>query len=148
MLQKRIEYDLLLKRASISVVKEVLRHIAVSGLYKKQHLYITFAVNHPGVKMASVLKDDGDDEMTIVLQYEFWDLMVDDYGFSVSLSFDHSDETVYIPFSSLMIVSDPSEDFCLEFVPDFGDVPVKTKHTNEKKDGNVISIESIRNNAH
>ncbi|MDR1233588.1 MAG: ClpXP protease specificity-enhancing factor SspB [Holosporales bacterium] len=148
MMQKKIEYDLLVKKASISVVRDVLRHVASYGLYKKQHLYITFAVNHPGVKVASILKDDGDDEMTIVLQYEFWDLLIDDYGFSVSLSFEHSDESLYIPFSSLMIVSDPSEDFCLEFIPNFDDVPPKQNNTNKKKDGNVISIDSIRNNAH
>ncbi|MDR1034334.1 MAG: ClpXP protease specificity-enhancing factor SspB [Holosporales bacterium] len=141
---KKIIYSDLLKKASTSVMKDVLRHVAINGLYKNQHLYITFAVNHPGVKLATALKDD--DEITIVLQYEFWDLRVDDYGFSVCLAFDLSDETVYIPFSSIIIFSDPSEDFCLEFAPDYADTPPKRPEKSKKTEGNVISIESIRNN--
>jgi hypothetical protein len=143
---KKIDYRELLKRASIAVMKDVLRHVVINGLYKNQHLYITFAVNHPGVKLADVLRDD--EEMTIVLQYEFWDLKVDDYGFSVCLAFDLSDETIYIPFSSILVFSDPSEDFCLEFSPDYSDSPPKqAEKPNKKGDSNVISIESIRNNA-
>jgi hypothetical protein len=142
---KKIDYSELLKRASISVLKDVLRHVAINGLYKNQHLYVTFAVSHPGVKLADVLRDD--EEMTIVLQYEFWDLKVDEYGFSVCLAFDLSDETVYIPFSSILVFSDPSEDFCLEFSPDFSDSPPKHSDKPKKTGDNVVSIESIRNNA-
>ncbi|MDR1289485.1 MAG: ClpXP protease specificity-enhancing factor SspB [Holosporales bacterium] len=142
---KKINYRDIMKRASISVMKDVLRSVASNGLYKSQHLYITFAVNHPGVKLADVLRDD--DEMTIVLQYEFWDLKVDEYGFSVCLAFDLSDETVYIPFSAILIFSDPSEDFCLEFSPDYSDSPPKQTEKTKKTEGNVISIESLRNNA-
>ncbi|MDR1476338.1 MAG: ClpXP protease specificity-enhancing factor SspB [Holosporales bacterium] len=141
---KKIDYGELLKRASLSVMKDVLRHVAVNGLYKDQHLYITFSINHPGVKIADVLKDD--DEMTIVLQYEFWDLRIDEYGFSVCLAFELSDETIYIPFSSILIFSDPSEDFCLEFTPDNTDTPPKPIEQSTDLGNNVISIESIRNN--
>jgi hypothetical protein len=143
-MSKKINYGDLLKKASLSVMKDILRHISNYGLYKSQHLYITFAVRHPGVKLASVLKDD--DEMTIVLQYEFWDLKVDDYGFSVCLAFELSDETIYVPFSSILIFSDPSEDFCLEFTPDYTDAPPKQVEAPGSSDSNIISIESIRNN--
>ena len=141
---KKIDYNLLMKKASISVVKKILQQVAEEGLYKKQHVYVTFSLNHPSVKVSRLLKDDFDDEMTIVLQYEFWDLIVDDYGFSVSLAFEHSDETLYIPFASLISISDPSEDFCLDFVPDFSEVVPNKKSEETKPSGNVISLNEFR----
>lgn len=141
---KKLEYNTLIRKASISIVKEILNQISTEGLYKKQHIYITFSLNHPGVKVSKLLKDDFDDEMTIVLQYEFWDLVIDDYGFSVNLAFEHSDETLYIPFSSLISVSDPSEDFCLDFVPDFSDIPPKDNSIENNKSNNIISFSEFK----
>ena len=140
---KKLEYNSLIRKASISVVKEILNQISTEGLYKKQHIYITFSLNHPGVKISKLLKDDFGNEMTIVLQYEFWDLVVDDYGFSVNLAFEHSDETLYIPFSALVSVSDPSEDFCLDFSPDFSDIPTEVHQVKNKID-NVISFSAFK----
>lgn len=142
---KKLEYNLLIRKASINIVKEILGQISHEGLYKKQHIYITFSLNHPGVKISKLLKDDFDDEMTIVLQYEFWDLVVDDYGFSVSLAFEHSDETLYIPFSSLISVSDPSEDFCLDLEPDFTDLPLQISPQTKVEENNVISFSAFKN---
>lgn len=146
-MSKKLDYNVLMKKASLSVVKEILNQVAVDGLFKKQHVYITFATNHPDVKISKLLKEDFEDEMTIVLQYEFWDLVVDDYGFSVSLAFDHSDETLYIPFASLISVSDPSEDFCLDFVPDFSEVkPAVPNELPQKQPsgGKIISFDAFR----
>lgn len=143
---KKLDYNALIKKASISIVKEILTQISTEGLYKKQHIYITFSLNHPGVKISKLLRDDFDDEMTIVLQYEFWDLAIDDYGFSVSLAFEHSDETLYIPFSSLISVSDPSEDFCLDFNPDFSELPAQeTVDVSDNDSGtNIISFSKFK----
>ena len=83
--------------------------------------------------------------MTIVLQYEFWDLVVDDYGFSVSLAFEHSDETIYVPFAAMISVSDPSEDFSLEFTPNFSELKPKVeKSQSSKSDSKVISLDMFR----
>lgn len=130
-------------------MKDILKQISVEGLFKKQHIYVTFALSHPDVKISKLLRDDFEDEMTIVLQYEFWDLNVDDFGFSVSLSFEHSDETIYIPFSSIISVSDPSEDFCLDFSPDFSDTKPKIEKKidsiqNTHSNGKVISLDAFR----
>ncbi len=142
---KKLDYGFLLRKASISVVKEIIEQIANEGLYKKQHIYITFALNHPDVKISKLLRKDYDDEMTIVLQYEFWDLVVDDYGFSVSLAFEHSDETIYVPFAAMISVSDPSEDFTLEFTPNFSDLKPKMEvPPASKSDGKVISLDIFR----
>ncbi len=146
-MSKKLDYGFLLRKASISVVKEIIEQIATEGLYKKQHIYITFALNHPNVKISKLLRDEYDDEMTIVLQYEFWDLIVDDFGFSVSLAFEHSDETIYIPFASMISVSDPSEDFNLEFTPDFSDIDPKTAKVDETSSGRsskIISLDIFR----
>ena len=146
-MSKKLDYGFLLRKASISVVKEIIEQIATEGLYKKQHIYITFAFIHPNVKISKLLRDEYDDEMTIVLQYEFWDLIVDDFGFSVSLAFEHSDETIYIPFASMISVSDPSEDFNLEFTPDFSDIDPKTAKVDETSSGRsskIISLDIFR----
>lgn len=144
-MEKKLDYGFLLRKASISVVKEIIEQIANEGLYKKQHIYITFALNHPDVKISKLLREEYDDEMTIVLQYEFWDLVVDDYGFSVSLAFEHSDETIYVPFAAMISVSDPSEDFSLEFTPNFSELKPKVeKSQSSKSDSKVISLDMFR----
>ena len=137
-----INYESLLRDASIEVVKKVLKIIATDGFSNnQQHLYITFSTNHHGVKLADFLKEE--DELTIVLQYEFWDLKIDEYGFSVSLAFERSNETIYIPYSALINVSDPSEDFSLSFVPNFKDVKEQVINNQENK---IISFADICKN--
>lgn len=139
-----IDYETLLRNASISVFKQILEHVQKFGFYKKQHLYITFSLKHCGIKINSEITKDYDDEMTIVLQYEFWDLKIDDYGFSVSLAFDKSDETIYIPYTALITVSDPSEDFNLNFLPDLSDAP-KLKDA-IVDNSNIILLDEFRHN--
>ena len=144
---KKLDYNFLLRKASISVVKEILKQIAVEGLFKKQQIYVTFAIDHPDVKISKLLREDYEDEMTIVLQYEFWDLVVDDYGFSVSLAFEHSDETIYVPFASMISVNDPSEDFCLDFTPDFSELKPRIEQEQFQtapSTGNIISLDKFR----
>ena len=80
-MKQKINYSALLQNASISVVKKILEQVSDNGFDKEQHLYITFSLKHPSVKISDALKSEFGDEITIVLQYEFWDLKVDDYGF-------------------------------------------------------------------
>lgn len=135
-------------RALINVVSDILKIIAKDGLYKKQHLYITLSTKHPGVDISDFLLEEFEDEITIILQYEFWDLVVDDYGFSVSLAFEHDDETIYVPFSSIISILDPSEDFCLELTPNFADTRKNEKHNTKDEDkgekSNVILLDMFR----
>jgi hypothetical protein len=138
---QKIDYVGLLKDASVSVVRKILELASTSGFGKKQHLYITFTLAHRDVVVPDALRDDAGDEMTIVLQYEFWDLKVDEFGFTVGLAFEHADEALYIPFAALMSVSDPSEDFSLEFVPDLGSViPTHASTQNAKPGSSVAKI--------
>jgi hypothetical protein len=143
---RKLDYEFLLKKASLSVFKEILVQVSKDGLFKKQHVYITFSLNHPGTQVSQFLREEFEDEMTVVLQYEFWDLRVDEYGFSVSLAFQHADETLYIPFSSIILVNDPSEDFSLEFIPDFSDIKhEKSENTNQQSSSKkIISLDVFR----
>ena len=99
-------------------------------------------MNHPNTVVSTFLREDFDDDMTIVIQYEFWDLKIDNYGFAISLAFEHADETLYIPFSSIITFHDPSEDFCLEFIPNFSDMREKPIAVDKKS--NVIPLDIFR----
>ena len=134
-----------MREASISVVKKILDHVSNNGFNNKQHLYITFSLKHPDVQVSKTLKEEFGDEITIVLQYEFWDLLVDDYGFSVNLAFDSANEHIYVPFASLINVNDPSEEFNLNFIPNFSDII--TKHVEQEvipENNNIISLDAFR----
>ena len=143
MSQQRIDYEQLLRNASIDIVKKILSKVATNGLFQKQHLYVTFSLKHPGVKISPTIEDTSDtDELTIVIQYEYWDLKVDNYGFSVGLAFESADATLYIPYSSLISFSDPSENFCLNFIPDLSDIPVPSNPDLARQ--KIISLDAFR----
>ncbi len=143
-MSQKINYENLLREASINVVKQILELVSKNGFNNKQHLYITFSVKHPDVQISDILKEEFDEEMTIVLQYEFWDLKVDDSGFSVNLAFENANEHIYVPFASLININDPSEDFDLNFIPDFEVVKSKQETKEPTNDSKVISLDSFR----
>ena len=143
-MNQKLNYENLLRDASISVVKQILEHASKNGFSGEQHLYITFSLKHSDVQVSNVLKEEFDDEMTIVLQYEFWDLLVDDYGFSVNLAFDSSNEHIYVPFASLINVNDPSEDFNLNFIPNLEDVRNQTLVQKTIQENKIISLDAFR----
>jgi hypothetical protein len=108
-----IRYDLLVQEALRSVVRKVLSDAARNGLPGDHHFYISFKTHAPGVMIPAVMRQKYPDEMTIILQHEFWDLTVNGEGFEVSLSFSRKPERLAIPFAAITGFSDPS-------VPTFG----------------------------
>ena len=112
-----LNYDVLMDRAFLSLVQEALRQVQKDGLKGAHHFYITFLTQAPGVIIPEYLREEYPQEMTIVLQHEFWNLKVDSESFSVGLNFNDQDETIVIPFKSIVEFSDPSENFNLEFDP-------------------------------
>jgi hypothetical protein len=142
---KKVDYRALERKAAFAIIRDILSQVAENGLYKNQHLYVTFSLGHPDVEASDALRSEFNEDITIVLQYEFWELNVDDRGFSVSLAFPHSDETIYVPFSSIISLSDPSEDFAIELEPDFSDIKKKPSPDSKSgKNGKVISLDSFR----
>ena len=110
-----INYNSMVEKALLEVVRESLRHAAEYGLPNDQHFYITFKTRFPGVTIPKHLSKRYQDEMTIVLQHQFWDIKVETTYFSVDLSFNHKRETLTIPFDALTAFADPSGQFGLQF---------------------------------
>jgi hypothetical protein len=112
-----INYEELVQTAIRKVMRDVLNDVAKNGLPGKHHFYIDFITNYPGVQIPEFLREDYPEDMTIVLQHEYWDLEVHDNFFGVTLSFDNADERIIVPFDAVIKFVDPSVNFGLEFTP-------------------------------
>lgn len=110
-----IRYDLLVQEALRSVVRRVLADAARDGLSGDHHFFISFRTHAPGVRLSNRMREQYPQEMTIVLQHQFWDLIVGELGFEVGLSFQGKAEMLAIPFSAVTGFFDPSVDFGLKF---------------------------------
>lgn len=97
------------------VVRAALEHTAAHGLPGDHHFYITYRTQTPGVEMPPFLRERYPEEITIVLQHQFWDLKVGDDSFSVSLSFDNQIAQLTVPYAALTAFVDPSVKFGLQF---------------------------------
>jgi uncharacterized protein len=113
-----IRYDLLTQQALRAVVRRVLSDVAkVGALPGEHHFYVTFDTRAPGVKLSSRMKEQYPEEMTIVLQHQFWDLAVSDTHVEVALSFNGVSEKLHVPFEAIKGFFDPSVQFGLQFEP-------------------------------
>jgi len=110
-----IRYDLLTQQALRAVVRNVLADAAKKGLPGDHHFYITFDTHAEGVKLSPRLHEQFPEEMTVILQHQFWDLAVTEQGFEVGLSFGGIPERVGVPFDSVSAFFDPSVQFGLQF---------------------------------
>jgi hypothetical protein len=110
-----MRYDLLVQDALRGVVRKVLGDMARDGLVGEHHFYITFRTHARGVRLSSRMRELYPDEMTIILQHQFWDLSVSDHAFEVGLSFKNVPEMLHIPFDAITRFSDPAAGFDLEF---------------------------------
>jgi hypothetical protein len=111
----QIRYDLLTQQALRGVVRTVLADAAKKGLPGEHHFFITFATRADGVRMSERLRAQYPEEMTVILQHQFWDLTVSDTGFEVGLSFGGITERLGIPFDTINAFVDPSVQFGLQF---------------------------------
>ena len=112
-----IRYEALVLDALRGVVREVLLRVLKRGVPGDHHFFITFDTCAPGVGLSKRLKDQYPEEMTIVLQHQFWDLAVTDDRFEVRLSFNNIPERLVIPFNAVRIFQDPSVHFALALRP-------------------------------
>lgn len=112
-----LRYDKMVETALRGVVKQSVQEVIEHGLPGDHHFYITFLTDFPGVKIPDYLRDRYPGEMTIVLQYQFQDLNVDDKMLKVTLSFNNVPERLEIPLASISIFADPSVNFALQFQP-------------------------------
>jgi hypothetical protein len=96
-------------------VKKVLADIAARGLPGDHHFFISFDTRAEGVKISERLRTKYPEEMTIVLQHQFWDLIVQDQHFEVGVSFNGIPERLSVPFAAIKGFFDPSVQFGLQF---------------------------------
>ena len=148
-----LPYDEWTEAAMRQVIVRALDHVAVHGLPGEHHFYITFRTQHPGVVMPPRLRSQYPQEMTIVLQHQFWDLKVDEEAglISVGLSFGGVPSTLVVPLGAMVAFADPHIRFGMRFRPDGGDAatepaPDQTPEVAEEKpeQPQVVSLDAFR----
>lgn len=117
-----IGYQALTDAALRGVVREALRRIEKSGLIGAHHFYLTFKTHADGVDIPDFLREQYPDEMTIIIQHQYWALKVKDDAFEVTLTFKKLPAPLHIPFSALTAFFDPGVQFGLQFRTE-GDKP-------------------------
>ena len=149
----KINYSKILKNNMINVLRDVLKNIKKNGLQGGHHLYITFKTNEKKVIIPQWLLDKFPSEMTIVIQYEYWNYDVANYHFTITLSFNDIKTDLIIPFSSVISFADPYANFGLKLIQDkvikhknTNKTKQKLKNTEYSKKGNIIELNKFRNN--
>jgi len=110
-----IDYEALAQEAMRNVVRSVLIEAAAKGLPGDHHFYISFDTLAPGVILSKRLREKYAEEMTIVLQHRFWDLIINEHRFEVKLTFDGIPERLVVPFKAIRVFFDPSVRYGLQF---------------------------------
>jgi hypothetical protein len=158
--QDPLRYDKMVEGALRGVVRQAIQEVMKDGLPGDHHFYITFMTDFPGVAIPDYLRERYPGEMTIVLQYQFYDLMVDAEKMGVTLSFNNVPEKLSIPLAAISIFADPSVNFALQFQPlgdddgpdfdpddlnfDDDDDKGKGKKGKPEKTGEVVSLDKFR----
>ena len=110
-----LRYDKMVEAALRGVVREALARAAANGMPGAHHFYITFKTGFEGVELPAHLRAKHPEEMTVVLEHQFWDLLVEEDRFAVTLSFQNKPERLVIPFESMLSFADPAVKFGLQF---------------------------------
>jgi hypothetical protein len=135
MAEDLIRYDILAQDALRGVVRKVLSEVSRTGLPGEHHFFISFMTRAPGVRVSSRLLQQYPEEMTIVLQHQFWDLTVTEHAFEVGLSFSGVPERLLVPFTALKGFLDPSVQFGLQFDTGGGKASSAQDNLPEKTEG-------------
>ncbi len=156
-MQDHLGYERLVEVALRGVVRDALSLAIEAPLPGDHHFFITFRTHFPGVEISQTLMNQHPEDMTIVLQYQYWDLQVEPDLFRVTLSFNQIHETLIIPYEAVIAFRDPSINFALHFSSideDFpemeDDLPEVSAQKSEIQDmpigeeGNVITLDAFR----
>jgi hypothetical protein len=145
-----LRYDKMVEAALRGVVREALARAAANGLPGAHHFYITFRTRFPGLLLPDELTRQYPDEMTIVLEHQFWELEVSEQSFSVTLSFQNRPERLVIPFEAITAFADPAVKFGLQFQPTGAegearpDEAAATPAEKADKPGEVVALDAFR----
>ncbi len=142
----KIDYQKHLNKNLINVFKDVIKDFEKIGVREGHHLYVTFDTNNRKVKIPKFLKDKYPKEMTIVIQYEYWNLKVKKNSFSISLSFNNSTVDLDVPYDCIKSFVDPYANFGLKLNNDEQDIKTKKQNvTSSDKKNNVIKFKKKLN---
>ena len=138
-----IDYKKILKKNITNVLKEVLLNIETKGLIKGHHLYITFFTNHTKVFIPEWLKVKYPIKMTIVIQYEYYNLQVKENDFSIELKFNNVKTVLKIDFDSIISFADPFANFGLKLI---NEEFAKNNDLQNNESDNVIDFKTFKKN--
>ncbi|WP_339834440.1 ClpXP protease specificity-enhancing factor SspB [uncultured Parvibaculum sp.] len=152
MAEDLMRYDMLAQEALKGVVRRALRIARDQGLPGEHHFYISFRTGAPGVEISPKLKAQYPEEMTIVLQHQFWNLEVSEERFSVDLTFNKIPEKLVVPFSAVQGFFDPSVQFGLQFHvdgasatgPAAAEASTPVEPEAKPAEGEVVSLDAFR----
>jgi hypothetical protein len=161
--ENTLRYDKMVEKALRGVSRQAIEEVIKDGLPGDHHFYITFLTDYDGVQIPDYLRERYPGEMTIVLQYQFYDLSIDDNFLKVTLSFNNIPEKLVVPTAAITIFADPSVNFALQFQPldegeyddsadsdladaiaDLADDDGDDKQKAPKKNGKVVSLDQFR----
>ena len=141
----KINYSQILKKNMLNVFRDVLKNIEVNDLQEGHHLYITFQTDVKKVVIPDWLKEKYPKEMTIIIQYDYWNFKVKNDSFNIGLSFNDIKADITVPFDAVISFADPYANFGLklineEIIKKLSDKKPKRKKTVIKKNKNKDNI--------
>ena len=149
--ESQIPYDALVMEALRTVVREAVQGVADEGLPGEHHFFITFRTDHPLSEMPEAIFTKYPTEIRIVLQNQFSNLIVDDFGFHVTLYFGGMPTPLYVPFDAITSFLDPHVQFSMRFEPQgmeavHGEPAEEPQDADDEAKGgdNVVSLSAFR----
>jgi len=150
-----MNYSKMVEDALRGVLRSALVHVVEQGLPGNHHFFISFRTNDEGVIVPDELRERYPDEMTIVLQHQFWDLEVTPQEFAVTLSFNKVRERMVVPFAAVTAFADPSVQFGLQFRATDSDAKAAAGQTGvtaqneatgtpDKPTGEIVTLDAFR----
>ena len=142
-----IKYQKILDKNMLNVFKDVLKNIKENGISDNNQLYITFLTKYKNVELPNWLKQKYPEEMTIVIQYEYYDLQINKNNFSISLSFSNIKTNIIIDYNAVISFADPTSNFGL--ILQKNKIQKKNNKKPEKKKlnkNNVINFSNFKKN--
>ncbi len=138
-------YEALQQDAMRGVVRAALKRAAQRGLPGDHHFYVSFRSDAPGVRLPGELLERYPEEMTIVLQHQFWDLAVAESHFAVTLQFGGQPKSLTVPYAALTRFWDPSVQFLIALAPGpaVADPPFAVPSPPDGKKGDAPKIVSL-----
>ncbi|MGV3279025.1 ClpXP protease specificity-enhancing factor SspB [Rickettsiales bacterium LUAb2] len=141
--QSPYKYNEWINLALLDVIKKTIKTLSKQGLYQEIHFYITFNTNDKLVVMPDYLKSKYPETMTIVLQNQFYDIQIDNRGFSVVLSFNGKTEKLYLSWSSIIQVLDPVSPISLQIDQNFINKEATSKEQSPELEKAVTSKNNV-----